>query len=202
MYDDKINRTIGFHRFFSTLSKMTVVALVVYGSKSATRISQVLDELNIHHYLVLPDEIPTIAYTHIILSGGPDHVYIKDEHLPEWVINSSVPVLGICYGMQLIAYHFGGTVKAMASKEKGYYNVCEIVTINRSISQSTKRRWMNRLDEVQTVPPQFHVTGINADDGIVAFTDHRKYWAVQYHPEHCEKGVSADTSVFTRFLET
>src|SRR5579863_7613215 len=98
--------------------KRCLVALVAFGATSCQKISRVLTRLNIDYRIVLPNEIPEWQPTHIILSGGPKHVY-EDDHdpMPQWVLDSECPVLGICYGMQLIAKTFGGIVVAMPEKE-------------------------------------------------------------------------------------
>lgn len=176
--------------------RLYLIAVVAFGKNSVDRICYILNRLNIEYRIVLPDEIPNFAPTHIILSGGPKHVYEEDAYImPQWVLNAQCPVLGICYGMQLIAHTFGGLVGRMKNKEEGPIEVTEIIN---SI-QTTNIRWMNRYDQVMSVPNIFNVTGVTNMDHIAAFTDNNKWWAVQYHPE----GIKyKDVSVFRRFLKT
>lgn len=171
-----------------------LVALIAFGDISCQKISRVLTRLNIDYRIVLPREIPKWQPTHIILSGGPKHVY-EDDHdiMPQWVLNSGCPIFGICYGMQLIAKTFGGIVVAMPEKELGPVHVTEII----DGVQDTHTRWMHRRDRVLTVPSRFHITGVTAKDHIASFTDYNKFWAVQYHPESLKCG---DLSVFRRFF--
>jgi GMP synthase (glutamine-hydrolysing) len=172
----------------------SIVALVVFGEESANKIALALTKLKINFQSVFPDQALFFEPTHIILSGGPDHVYEKGHsQMPSWVVESAAPVLGICYGMQLIAETNGGVVRPLPKQELGAVNVTEII----NGSQITQPRWMNRFDRVLYIPKSFHVTGVTQNNDIAAFTDHRKWWAVQYHPES-EK--YRDLEVFRRFL--
>lgn len=173
-----------------------IVALVLFGEDSTVRIAQALKKLRIEYRVVPYDRIPNFTYTHIILSGGPKHVYMKDHYpLPKWVIDSDTPVLGICYGMQIIAYSFGGIVKRMNELEKGPVDVTELI----NGYQITSTRWMNRNDQVTYLPKTFTITGVTNKNHIAAFTDNVKYWAVQYHPESRKNG---DLSIFKRFVNS
>ena len=171
-----------------------LVALVVFGKDSTRRLGRALRKLKIDYGVVLFDETPVFKPTHIILSGGPKHVYEDDYYpMPKWVLNSNVPVLGVCYGMQLIAKTFGGNVRKMEAQEKGPVEVTEIIDGN----QITSTRWMNRMDQVTLLPSRFTVTGVTSRNHIAAFTDWNRWWAVQYHPESLKHG---DLSVIRRFL--
>lgn len=174
-----------------------LVALVSFGQLSTNKICDALNRLRVDYRVVLPGEIPAFEPTHIILSGSPKHVYNEDRHpLPEWVIRSPRPVLGICYGMQLIAYTFGGTVIRMSKREKGPVNVTEI-TPGAHPRQVTNSRWMNRYDQVVSVPCSFDITAVTQNNHIAAFTDHVKWWGVQYHPEAPKHG---DLRLIKNFL--
>lgn len=170
------------------------VAVVAFGELSANKISNTLSSISIRHRVLSPYETPKFYPTHIILSGGPKHVYQLDRYnMPDWVINNDIPVLGICYGMQLIAYIFGGDVIRMNEKEEGLVPITEIV----GNQQMTYSRCMNRYDQVITLPRNFTLTGITDKGHIAAFTDFKKWWAVQYHPESMKY---RDINVFQRFL--
>lgn len=171
-----------------------LVAIVFFGKESVAKIARCLDRLKVKYGIIYPGESPSFVPTHIILSGGPKHVYEMDHYsLPSWVINSSAPVLGICYGMQLIAKTFGGTVVRMKEIEKGPVEVTEIIGGRQVINH----RWMNRYDQVAILPKIFHQTGVTDRNHIASFTDHRKYWAVQYHPESNKCG---DITIISNFL--
>ena len=173
-----------------------IVALVSFGNDSTKRLSSMLNKLKVNYRIVYLNEIPSFEYTHIILSGGPKHVYETNHYpMPQWVLDSNAPVLGICYGMQLITKTFGGTVAPMSAVEKGPVNVTEIINGHQVINS----RWMNRLDRIVILPPHFTITGVTYLNHIAAFTDYNKWWAVQYHPESKKHG---DPSVLKRFLST
>lgn len=171
-----------------------VVALVQFGKDSTKRLSRALNRMNVDNRIILPHETPTFTYTHIILSGGPKHVYEEDHYaMPKWVMESKVPVLGICYGMQLIAKTFDGNVVRMQLAEQGPIEVNEIIDGYQVINN----RWMNRLDNVVILPPNFTKTGVTNKNHIASFTDYKRWWAVQYHPEAKKHG---DLNVLRRFL--
>lgn len=173
----------------------TLVALLCFGKDSTRYIAEILDKLGIDYGIILPGEHPRFFPTHIILSGGPKHVYNEDHYkLPEWVMNFDGPVLGICYGMQIIAHTFGGLVIKMAEREQGPIEVTEIINGN----QTTKFRWMNRYDEVISIPKRFHITGVTHKNSIASFTDNKKWFAVQYHPENKKY---TDINIFTEFFK-
>ena len=171
-----------------------LVALVVFGDDSARRLGRALKRLKIDYGVVLHDETPAFTPTHIILSGGPGHVYENNHHsMPKWILDSNVPVLGICYGMQLIAKTFGGTVSRMNEKEQESVEVTEII----DGQQVTSTRWMNRFDQVMWLPNTFTVTGVTSKNHIACFTDHKRWWAVQYHPESIKYG---DLNIIRKFV--
>lgn len=169
------------------------VIIINYGNTSANNISKILTQLNVLHILQDPYTIPTYdvlnKVTHIILSGGPKHVYDDEHELPLWVIEMNIPVLAICYGMQLVAHHFGGTI-VRNDIEKGIVNVIELS------NQVINPRWMNRYDQVIQLPSQFTITAITESKHIAAYTDYIKWFCYQYHPEV----EIIDINLFINFL--
>jgi len=172
------------------------VIILCYGIKSTYNISTVLDLYKIKYTVCFPCEsnFNFKKYTHIILSGGPKHLYNKDKYiLPNWVIDSDIPVLGICYGMQLICYTYGGIIKRLNNKEYGKILVKEII----NNKETTNLRWMNRFDYIYSLPLNFYITGLTYNNYIASFTDFKKWWAVQYHPESPK---CSDFSIIYNFL--
>ena len=169
------------------------VAVIIYGTKSMEGIATVLRRLHIPYKLYYPNEIPNEHHSHIILSGGPKHVYDSDIQVPAWIINSPSPVLGICFGMQLIAKTFGGVIKRLEQKEEGMIDVIELINNEQIIRQ----RYMNRYDYIYSLPDNFTITGITKNNCIATFTDYNKWWCVQYHPE---SNNAIDVELFRRFL--
>lgn len=171
------------------------VIVVCFGKSSTNGICSILRRFGVKYITLLPDEIPKFEPTHVILSGGPKHVYDLDHYvMPLWVIQTHCPVLGICYGMQLIAHTFQGIVIKMPEIEKGLIEITEII----DHKQTRLLRWMNRNDRVISLPSNFYITGVTSRNHIASFTDYKKWYAVQYHPEshHCK-----DSSLFRRFLQ-
>lgn len=179
----------------STLEpKRPLVALISFGKDSTKRITRALTRLNVDYRIILPHEVPLFQPTHIILTGGPKHVYEPDHYpMPQWILNCQTPVLGVCYGMQLIAHTFKGTVVKMDIAEQGPVEVTEMI----NGQQVTNIRWMNRFDQVVSVPPNFTITGVTNRNHIASFTDYKKWWAIQYHPEASKHG---DLNIFRRFF--
>ncbi len=130
----------------------------------------------------------------LILSGGPASVYADDAYFcDKGVFELGVPILGICYGMQLIAHHFGSQVAAANSKE---YGKAELNIINKSelftnINDKSVV-WMSHSDKVLELPNGFEVLAVSENSEFAAFGDGvRKIYGLQFHPEvqHSQNGT-------------
>ncbi|QIG88418.1 glutamine-hydrolyzing GMP synthase [Chryseobacterium sp. POL2] len=127
----------------------------------------------------------------IILSGGPSSVNAEDANLIEKALfEQGIPVLGICYGMQLTAHLLGGKVDKGQKGEYGKANL-EIIKENallKGVSQNSVV-WMSHFDEVSTLPQGFE---LNAKSGVIAAISDpvKNIFCVQFHPEvsHSEEG--------------
>ena len=181
------------------MSQNIFVVIVAFGKISAEKIAKVLYSLQVNYKIISPEEIPKFYFSHIILSGGPKHVYKSNHYpLPSWVLNTKCRVLGICYGMQLVAHTFGGVVSKMKEKERGCISVTEIINTNNKIEQVTNFRWMNRKDHVIYLPEIFDIIGVTSTSDIATFTDYKKWYCVQYHPE---SDPCNNISLFRTFLQ-
>ena len=168
-----------------TQNKKILVCIIEYCT--STLIDNILKELNVEYFKIYPNNNPKNIPTHIILSGGHDHVYENNHRpIPKWVLDSDIKVFGICYGMQLVAHTFGGVVSKMKEKEEGFFYVDEYQLFNNKIDNklSHNLRWFNRFDNVYKCPPNFTILGVNDKNLIVSITDNIKFWGVQYHPEN------------------
>ncbi len=121
----------------------------------------------------------------IIISGGPASVYEPGSPgIDPNILALGIPVLGICYGHQLIAYHLGGTVQKGARGEYGPAHLslsCEDALWN---GVEDSQIWMSHFDVVSSVPPGFHVTASSGISGIAGMSDPaRKLFGIQFHPE-------------------
>jgi len=133
-------------------------------------------------------------YKGIILSGGPMSVYSeKAPHCDKEIFNLGLPILGICYGHQLMQYMLGGEVISGRTKEYGFadLNLVQPVGIFGGL-KNTSRVWMSHGDNVEVVAPGFVEAGKTADcDNSALFDLERRFYGVQFHPEvaHTEEGM-------------
>jgi GMP synthase (glutamine-hydrolysing) len=137
-----------------------------------------------------------------VLSGGPDSVYAKGApRFDRKVFEAGIPVLGICYGMQLMGYHLGGKVKGEGRGEYGLatLQVKDTSPLLKGI-QPTTRVWMSHGDEVQKPPRGFHVTAATETTEVAAIEDRkRRLFGIQFHPE--VKHTTEGATILSNFLE-
>ncbi|MHB9155564.1 MAG: glutamine-hydrolyzing GMP synthase, partial [Endomicrobiales bacterium] len=122
----------------------------------------------------------------VILSGGPSSVYDNDAPWPDdrvWELE--VPILGICYGMQLIAEHFGGKVTGSKHRE---YGLAELnITTPERLFMGLKKKmmvWMSHGDRLTKMPKGFVTLARTKNSPYAAIADtRRKVFGVQFHPE-------------------
>jgi len=131
----------------------------------------------------------------IILSGGPASVYAQDAYHPsEEIWDLGLPIMGICYGMQLITQHFGGSVVAADHHEYGKAKLT-ITQNNSHIFDDIKNDeivWMSHGDKAEALPEGFEVIGISENSPYAAISnDEKKIYAFQFHPEvhHTAEGT-------------
>ncbi|MGC9350817.1 MAG: glutamine-hydrolyzing GMP synthase [Sulfurovum sp.] len=122
----------------------------------------------------------------IILSGGPASVYAEDAYKPDDAIwDLGLPILGICYGMQLITQHFGGEVIAADHHEygKARLKVEDASPIFNGVTDN-EIVWMSHGDKAERLPEGFKVIGTSENSPYAAIADEsRNIYAFQYHPE-------------------
>ncbi|RZA17057.1 MAG: glutamine-hydrolyzing GMP synthase [Proteobacteria bacterium] len=173
-----------------------------YGSQYTLLIARRLREIGVYAEIIdgSRQTAPTdgFHYHGIILSGGPDTVGEEGARtLPEWVSASHKPILGICYGMQLLAQTTGGKLRSGQQREYGKSHLAfdfrELPAYAKSLSSLPKDQiaWMSHGDDVEA-PHDTFVTLATTDDKVVAVIAHKeKPWiGLQFHPEvqHTEHG--------------
>ncbi len=167
-----------------------------YTQLIARRIREAKVYCEIHPYNMSISDIKIFNPKGIILSGGPSSVYSKDAPIPDKELFSmDVPILGICYGLQLITYIFGG--KVANATEREYGNSFITILDNRDIFYGIKKGhkikvWMSHGDRVEQLPPGFVKIAESQYSPIAAIGDKKKkIYGVQFHPEvvHTPKGV-------------
>lgn len=173
------------------------IVIVDYGSQYTQLIARRARELGVYSVIV-PFGASTEDVTNknpkaIILSGGPNSVYDPDApQLNEALLTLGIPVLGICYGLQLLTLHLGGKVEAASTREYGKANLT--LLSKSSILPPVcdhSAVWMSHGDHVVSVPTGFEVTA-KSDDGIICGIENsdRRVYGLQFHPEvaHSEHG--------------
>ncbi|MBI5197595.1 MAG: glutamine-hydrolyzing GMP synthase, partial [Nitrospirae bacterium] len=156
------------------------------------RESQVYSE--IMPFNVSPARIKQFRPKGIILSGGPSSVYQKDAPIcsPK-IFELGVPILGICYGMQLMTHLFGGRVGKAARREfgKAHLQVDDASDLLKSVGKKTVV-WMSHGDKIDAAPAGFEPIAHTGNSPIAAMRDRRRrFYGLQFHPEvaHTPEGM-------------
>ncbi|MFA6394067.1 MAG: glutamine-hydrolyzing GMP synthase [Patescibacteria group bacterium] len=177
---------------------MQHIAILDYGSQYTHLISRAVRELEVLAN-IYPSDTPAGELgdaAGIILSGGPQAVYAENAILvdPE-IFNLGKPVLGVCYGHQLLGHMLGGVVEAAEFRDGGEFGLAKIKITNDSpifkgVSESSTV-WMSHGDAVIKLPKGFSVIAKTSDCPIAAMENaEKKFYGFQFHPEvvHSEEG--------------
>ena len=139
------------------------------------------------------DEIISNGYKGIIFTGGPNSVYDSNSpHYDPAILGIGIPVLGICYGHQLIAYMAGGAIRSAGSISE--YGKTELAAYACPIFENVPQKsvcWMSHTDYVNSVPEGFETVACTESCPCAAMADvRRRIYGVQFHPEvtHTEYG--------------
>ena len=176
---------------------MEKIIVLDFGSQYSHLICRRIREFSVYAELVPYDisseELKKMNPKGIIFSGGPSSVYNEDAPKPdEELFNLDLPLLGICYGHQLIVNKFGGKVKR-ANKEYG----SSLLSMEKDsglldgIGKSI-RAWMSHGDEAEEIPSNFDVIGHTENSHAAAIANtNRTIFGIQFHPEvvHTERGT-------------
>ena len=147
------------------------------------------------------DEIRKLAPRAIVFSGGPQSVYSESApYCSREVFDLGVPILGICYGMQLTAYLLDGKVEAASEREYGRAAI-DVIKDSPLFAGTPKRQqvWESHGDRIVNPPSGFVVTATSANAPISAFENReRRCYGIEFHPEvtHSEAG----TQIIRNFL--
>ena len=149
------------------------------------RSEQVYAEIRPYDKITI-EEIQTIGYRGIIFTGGPNSVYKESSpHYTSEILNLGIPILGICYGDQLIAYMEGGEIAA--AKHGREYGKTTLVTTANTLFEGVPREsicWMSHGDFIETPPKGFRTIASTENCPCAAMCDERrKIYGVQFHPE-------------------
>ncbi|MCZ0944762.1 MAG: glutamine-hydrolyzing GMP synthase [Gammaproteobacteria bacterium] len=175
--------------------------IVDFGSQYTQLIARRVREAGVYSEILSYDAgieaIAAFGAQGIILSGGPESVTeAAAPPIPEGLFELGVPVLGICYGMQAMARHFGGQVAASAKREFGPAEIAvrgpsRLLAALELNAQGRLAVWMSHGDKVVSAPPGFRVTA-STDSAPVAAMEHEQapWYGLQFHPEvtHTDQG--------------
>ncbi|MFZ4077646.1 MAG: glutamine-hydrolyzing GMP synthase [Legionellaceae bacterium] len=161
------------------------ILILDFGSQYTQLIARRVRELGvyceIHASLTLFENLKFISG--IILSGGP--ATVTEEHTqraPEWIFESGLPILGICYGMQAMAVALGGQVDCSMASEFGYAHL--MVDSKCSLLEGIEDVWMSHGDSVTALPADFECIASTTNTPIAAMAHKTKAWfGLQFHPE-------------------
>jgi GMP synthase (glutamine-hydrolysing) len=181
----------------TTAPVSSTIVILDFGSQYTQLIARRIREFNVFS-VVLPcttalEKILALAPKGIVLSGGPSSVY--DDAAPKAdkaILDTGLPVLGICYGLQFMTHHLGGRVVPAHEREYGHAEVTVVdeTPLFRGLP-ATMSVWMSHGDHAETLAPGFRVTA-RTSNAIAGIADEsRKMWAVQFHPEvaHTKQGM-------------
>ena len=166
------------------------IVVLDFGSQYSQLIARRIRESQVYCEL-LPHDTPweKVAALHpkgFVLSGGPASVYDEGApHAPAYVFESRLPVLGICYGMQLLAYQLGGQVQPVSHREYGH------AVLHQSVADSpifadlpdSMPVWMSHGDRIDEMPPGFVSLAYTENSPIAAMGNDSGLIGLQFHPE-------------------
>jgi GMP synthase (glutamine-hydrolysing) len=176
-----------------------MILILDFGSQYTQLIARRVREAHVYceiHPFNLPlERVDALKPDGIILSGGPKSVYAEDAPLPDWrILQRDVPMLGICYGMGVLAQHAGGR---MARAERREYGPADL-TIDDGTdlfagfsAGSRTPVWMSHGDRLEDVPAGWHTLAHSENSPVAALADReRRRFAIQFHPEvvHTPRG--------------
>jgi GMP synthase (glutamine-hydrolysing) len=182
------------------------IAILDFGSQYTQLIARRLRDLQVYSEVLPPgtkaDALAARGVRGVVLSGGPDSVHQRGApRCDRKLFALGVPVVGICYGMQIMSHLLGGEVKRSGHREYGQALFLPQAggTLFRGLRPRT-RVWMSHGDDIQRAPDGFDVVGATETNPIAAIEDpDRRLYGMLFHPEvvHSEEG----TAVLENFLD-
>lgn len=172
------------------------IVVLDFGSQYSQLITRRVREVQVYAEMFPWDapeqQVMALQPKGFILSGGPNSAYEPGApYVPEYVLASGLPVLGICYGMQAITIALGGKVSPAQEREYGTAEIT-VLAANPLIETGTYPVWMSHGDRLEALPPGFVKLATSGNSPFAAMGDlQRHYYGVQFHPEvrHTPIGV-------------
>jgi GMP synthase (glutamine-hydrolysing) len=179
--------------------RMKTIVILDFGSQYSRLIARRIREANTYCEIISHDASSEILDEQdvigVILSGGPNSVYEEGAPMaPTWVFDSGVPILGICYGMQLLAHQLGGKVAPGTEREYGHAIVHKDGQDNTLFEglETEVPVWMSHGDRIEELPPGFHSMAYTENSPLAVMgNDEGTYFGIQFHPEvaHTPQGA-------------
>ena len=176
------------------------ILIIDFGSQFTQLIARRIRELGVFSEIISHKKIKNKNIDNsvkgIILSGGPLNVYeIKKYSFDKKIIENGIPILGICFGHQILSKLNGGKVKQSKNREFGLASISikkeSLLTKNFLNNKKTIKVWMSHADQVSKLPKNFSVVGSTQNSKFaIVENKSKKFYGVQFHPEvtHTENG--------------
>ena len=166
------------------------VVIIDFGSQYSHLIARRVRDCNVYCEIVPHDvtwdEVAHLCPKGVILSGGPRSVYEDNAPLaPVWVYDKGFPVLGICYGMQVLAHQLGGKVKPGLKREYGHAVIHQnsIDSVLFKDLPTSMPVWMSHGDQINSLPPGFKALAYTDNSPISVMGNDTGILGLQFHPE-------------------
>jgi GMP synthase (glutamine-hydrolysing) len=173
------------------------IAVIDFGSQYTQLIARRVREARVYCEIIPHDSIDPVhdleLLKGVILSGGPASVYDPGApRLPAWLGEAEVPILAICYGMQLIAHEMGGSVQRAERREYGRARI-RVSEPDHDLFRGvadTLDVWMSHGDLVESIPAGYRAIATSENCGFAAIADSHGHVGLQFHPEvvHTPRG--------------
>ena len=166
------------------------IILIDFGSQYSLLIARRVRECNVYCEIVQHDtpweKIAHLRPRGVILSGGPASVYEAGAPMaPAWVYERHLPLLGICYGMQLVTQQLGGRVSPGSKQEYGHA-VLHVTESDSPLFAGLNRQlqvWMSHGDRIETMPQGFNAIAYTDNSPVAVMSNGKGIFGLQFHPE-------------------
>lgn len=176
------------------------VYVIDFGGQYTQLIVRRVREFGVYSEMVpwttAPDKIRADRPEAVILSGGPKSVLVEGAPTIDFAVLDGIPVLGICYGMQIMAHELGGEVEKGTLGEYGFATLRNVHGLLEGISSD--QAWMSHFDQVTAIPPGYKLTAVTDVCPIAGMENGSDRYAVQFHPEVTH--TPAGKEILRRFL--